>query len=314
MVSGILPVCAQKFVVNVPSQVSVGENFRLVYTIYTQNAKDFHIGNIPKALEMITGPYTSRQTSYQMVNGHTTGSSSITFTFILCATKNGVYTIPPAQITANGKRLASKAAKVKVSGDNNDAEGSPRMHEDSGNERLREAGTPINGSDLFIKVSANKQRVHEQEPILLTYKVYTLVDLTQLDGKMPDLTGFHTQEIPLPQQKSFHIERVNGRPYRCVTWSQYIMYPQMTGKLEIPGITFNGTVIQQNRDVDPFEAFLNGGSGYIEVKRAIKAPSLTIQVDPLPKRPANFSGGVGKFNISEQVIAHKLLNAFVLIL
>lgn len=301
MVSGILPVCAQKFVVNVPSQVSVGENFRLVYTIDTQNAKDFHIGNIPKALEMITGPYTSRQTSYQMVNGHTTGSSSITFTFILCATKNGVYTIPPAQITANGKRLASKAAKVKVSGDNNDAEGSPRMHEDSGNERLREAGTPINGSDLFIKVSANKQRVHEQEPILLTYKVYTLVDLTQLDGKMPDLTGFHTQEIPLPQQKSFHIERVNGRPYRCVTWSQYIMYPQMTGKLEIPGITFNGTVIQQNRDVDPFEAFLNGGSGYIEVKRAIKAPSLTIQVDPLPKRPANFSGGVGKFNISAQL-------------
>ena len=143
--------------------------------------------------------------------------------------------------------------------------------------------------------------MHEQEPVLLTYKVYTLVDLTQLEGKMPDLTGFHTQEIPLPQQKSFHVERINGRPYRCVTWSQYVMYPQMTGKLEIPSITFNGTVIQQNRNVDPFEAFFNGGSGYIEVKRAIKAPGLTIQVDPLPQRPANFSGGVGKFNISAQI-------------
>jgi len=75
----------------------------------------------------------------------------------------------------------------------------------------------------------------------------------------------------------------------------------MTGKLEIPSITFNGTVVQQNRDVDPFEAFLNGGSGYIEVKRSIKAPGMTIQVDPLPKRPANFSGGVGKFNISAQI-------------
>lgn len=79
------------------------------------------------------------------------------------------------------------------------------------------------------------------------------------------------------------------------------MYPQMTGKLEIPSITFNGTVIQQNRNVDPFEAFLNGGSGYIEVKRAIKAPGVTIQVDPLPQRPSNFSGGVGKFNISAQL-------------
>lgn len=176
------------------------------------------------------------------------------------------------------------------------------MHDDSDNmPDLRDAGTPISGKDLFIKVSANKKRVHEQEPILLTYKVYTLVDLTQLEGKMPDLTGFHTQEIPLPQQKSFHIERVNGRPYKCVTWSQYVMYPQMTGKLEIPSITFNGTVIQQNRNVDPFEAFLNGGSGYIEVKRAIKAPGVTIQVDPLPQRPSNFSGGVGKFNISAQL-------------
>lgn len=302
VLAGITKVNAQRFTVNVPSQVSVGENFRLVYSIDTENAKNFSIGDIPDALEIIIGPNTSRQISYVMTNGHTTGSSSITYTYILCATKNGTYTIPPAHITANGKRLSSKSAKVKVSGESPNTGGAPRMHDDSDNHPgLQDAGTPISGNDLFIKVNANKRRVHEQEPILLTYKVYTRVDLTQLEGKMPDLTGFHTQEIPLPQQKSFHIERVDGRPYKCVTWSQYVMYPQMTGKLEIPSITFNGTVIQQNRNVDPFEAFLNGGSGYIEIKRAIKAPGMTIQVDPLPKRPANFSGGVGKFNITAQL-------------
>lgn len=302
VLAGITKVNAQRFTVNVPSQVSVGENFRLVYSIDTENAKNFSIGDIPDALEIIIGPNTSRQISYVMTNGHTTGSSSITYTYILCATKNGTYTIPPAHITANGKRLSSKSAKVKVSGESPNTGGAPRMHDDSDNHPgLQDAGTPISGNDLFIKVNANKRRVHEQEPILLTYKVYTRVDLTQLEGKMPDLTGFHTQEIPLPQQKSFHIERVDGRPYKCVTWSQYVMYPQMTGKLEIPSITFNGTVIQQNRNVDPFEAFLNGGSGYIEIKRAIKAPGMTIQVDPLPKRPVNFSGGVGKFNITAQL-------------
>ena len=293
---------AQRLVVNAPSQVSVNENFRLTYTVNTQNAKDFRIGSIPDAFEVITGPYTSSQSSFQMVNGHTSSTSSMTYTFILCASKGGTFIIPPANVVANGKRIASKAVKVKVSGESQNNGGAPRMHDDADDQpRLRDAGTPVSGRDLFIKVSANKRRVHEQEPILLTYKVYTLVDLTQLDGKMPDLTGFHTQEIPQPQQKSFHLERVNGRPYRCVTWSQYVMYPQMTGKLEIPSITFNGTVIQQNRNVDPFEAFFNGGSGYIEVKRAIKAPGMTIQVDPLPKRPANFSGGVGKFNISAQI-------------
>lgn len=100
---GVIFANAQKLIVNVPSQVAVGENFRLTYTVNTQNAKDFHIGNIPDALEVITGPFKSVQASYRMVNGHTTGASSITFTFILCASKKGSYTISPAQITANGK-------------------------------------------------------------------------------------------------------------------------------------------------------------------------------------------------------------------
>ena len=181
------------------------------------------------------------------------------------------------------------------------------MHEDDNYQpHMKAAGSAISGRDLFIKVSANKKKVYEQEPILLTYKVYTLVDLTQLEGKMPELTGFHTQEIPLPQQKSFHIERVNGKPYRTVTWSQYVMYPQMTGKMEIPSITFKGIVVQQNRSVDPFEAFFNGGSGYVEVKRNIVAPSIKIDVLPLPHKPANFSGGVGKFNISAQLNKNEL--------
>ena len=78
---GVIFANAQKLIVNVPSQVAVGENFHLTYTVNTQNAKDFHIGNIPDALEVITGPFKSVQASYRMVNGHTTGASSITFTF-----------------------------------------------------------------------------------------------------------------------------------------------------------------------------------------------------------------------------------------
>ena len=118
---------------------------------------------------------------------------------------------------------------------------------------------------------------------------------------MPDLKGFHTQEIPLPQEKSFKIEQFNGRNYKTVTWSQYVMFPQMSGKLQVPPITFNGIVLQQNRNVDPFEAFFNGGSGYIEVKKQIQAPGVNIEVDPLPTRPTGFSGGVGKFSMKTEI-------------
>ncbi len=300
----ILGVCSTEaqIIVNVPSRVAAGENFRLSYTINTQDVEDFRAGNIPEGLEVIAGPYTSQQSSYQMVNGHTSSSSSITFTYTLYAAKNGTYTIPAAHAKIKGQHVASRSAKVTVSGQASNNGGAPKMHDDDRAEsQMRAAGSPISGNDLFIKVTADKRRVHEQEPVLLTYKVYTLLDLTQLDGKMPDLTGFHSQEIPLPQQKNFQIERVKGRAYRTVTWSQYLMYPQMTGKLNIPSITFKGIVVQQNRSVDPFEAFFNGGSGYVEVKREIVAPGLTIQVDPLPAKPADFSGGVGRFSMSAQL-------------
>ncbi len=295
-----LMICAQQITGRAPGQVAVGEQFRLSYTVNTDDVSGFRAGNIPDAFEVLMGPSTSTQSSFQMVNGHTSSSTSVTYTYILSATKNGSFTIPAAHASVNGKTIHSNEVHIKVSGTAQQGNSGSGQRSQSGGQ-TRSAGTHISGSDLFIKVSANKSHVHEQEPILLTYKVYTLVDLTSLSGKMPDLKSFYTREVPLPQEKSFKIESHNGRPYRTVTWQQYVMFPQTTGKLEIPSITYESMVVLQNRNVDPFEAFFNGGSGYMEVKKEITAPGLTITVDPLPARPTNFSGGVGTFTLSAQL-------------
>ena len=291
---------AQTLTGRAPAQVAVGEQFRLSYTVNTDDAKGFRAGDIPDAFDVLMGPSTSQQSSFQMVNGHTSSSSSITYTYILSANKNGSFTIPAAHVTAGGKTITSNELHIKVSGQAQQG-GQQGGHQQSSTGEIRNAGSSISGSDLFIKVTASKQHVREQEPILLTYKVYTLVGLTQLNGKMADLKSFYSREVPLPQEKQFHIENLNGKPYRTVTWQQYVVFPQTTGKLEIPSITYEGIVVQQNRNVDPFEAFFNGGSGYVEVKKQIKAPGITIQVDPLPQRPAGFSGGVGRYSISAQL-------------
>ena len=296
---------AQQIRVSAPQQVAVGEQFRLQYTMSTTDVKGFRAGSIPDGFEVLMGPSTSTQQSFQMINGRTSQSSSVTYTYILAAVKKGTFIISGAHATVDGKSAYSSSVRINVSGKAQNQQYGGGMQQQQG-AQVRPSGSRISGNDLFIKVSANKTRVHEQEPILLTYKVYTQLELTQLEGKMPDLTGFHTQEVPLPQQKSFHIETVNGRPYRCVTWSQYVMYPQMTGKLQIPSITFKGIVVQENRNVDPFEAFFNGGSGYVEVKKEIVAQGMTIQVDPLPQKPSNFSGGVGKFTISASLDHNKV--------
>ena len=295
----------QSIVGRAPAQVAVGEQFRLTYTVNTDNVEEFRAGNIPEALEVLMGPSTSSQSSFQMVNGKTSSSSSVTFTYIVCANKAGNYTIPAARAKVDGKQLHSNVLHVKVAGSASSSQQGRGQRSGNGSGAQASSGH-ISGNALFMKVSANKSRVHEQEPILLTYKVYTLVNLTSLTGKMPDLKSFYTREVPLPQQKSFHIETLNGRPYRTVTWQQYVMFPQTTGKLEIPSLDYEGMVMLENRDVDPFEAFFNGGSGYTEVKKVIKAPGLTVTVDPLPARPSNFSGGVGTFSLSASLDKDKV--------
>ena len=292
-------VSAQQISGRAPSQVAVGEQFRLMYTVNTDDVKGFRAGNIPGEFEVLMGPSTSTQSSFQMVNGHTSSSTSVTYTYILVANKQGTFTIPPAQAQVGGKAMKSNELRIKVEGQSQ--QGQQQSQRSGSGTEIRPAGSAISGSDLFFKVSASKQKVREQEPILLTYKVYTLVGLTQLNGKLADLKNFYSREVPLPPEKHFVQERFNGRNYNTVVWQQYVVFPQATGKLEIPSVTYDGIVMQQNRNVDPFEAFFNGGSGYVEVKKKITAPALTIEVEPLPQRPAGFSGGVGQFTISAQL-------------
>ena len=288
---------AQTISVSVPKTVSVGENFRLSYTVYQQTVKDIKLGDIPKELELLTEqPYSSNQSSVSIINGKMSSSSSATYTYTLYASKVGTYNIGSAKIIVNGKVLISKPVKIVV------LKGATNSSQRKTIDDIQPIGSKITNRDLFLKVSANKRTVYEQEGILLTYKVYSLVEVTSLDGKIPELTGIHTQEVPLPQQKSFHIESVNGRPYRCVTWSQYIVFPQITGKQKIPSISFKARVPQRRMSVDPIEEFLNGGSNFDEVEKVIKSPTLDLTVLPLPKAPQSFSGGVGHFAISANLI------------
>lgn len=294
------PIVAQEVHVGVPRHVAVGEEFRLEYTVSNKNLDSFHPGNLPEGVEKVYGPSQSSSSSFQFIKGHAISSSSTSVSYILVATRHGSYTIGGATAVVNGRKVKIPAVRITASGSSN------AIHAQNSNQRQEqeewnEESEKRRGGELFIRVTPSKSRVYEQEPVLLTYKVYTTMSLTQLEGSMPELTGFHSQEVKLPSSKNDHTEQFNGRTYKTVVCSQYLMYPQMTGNLTIPSITFRGVVSEQQRNIDPLDAFFNGQRGDVEVSRNIKAPSVTIHVDPLPKRPAAFSGGVGRFNISSQL-------------
>lgn len=289
------------FTASAPEAVVSGDQFRLTYTINSQKVRDFRTPNI-KGFDVLMGPSRSTQSSTQIINGNVTSTSTITFTYILMAEKEGTYSIPGATIVANGNNYTSNSVSIKVLPPDQSATAGS-----TGNtSRNRSHSGTITDKELFITATASKTNVYEQEAILLTYKVYTQVNLTGLRGDMPDLKGFHTQEVELPTQKTFSLEHYNGRNYNTTIWSQYVLFPQQSGKLEIPSITFEGTVSQMVASADPFDAFFNGGS-HINVKKNIVTPKVVINVKELPAgKPANFSGGVGEFTLSSSINAQEL--------
>ena len=281
-----------------PNIVEVNEQFRLSYTINTQDVDDFNLPEL-NAFEVDMGPSRSSQSSVQIINGKMTKNSSITYTYILRANQEGDFTIPAATAIIDGEEHQSNSVQVKVlkatsSQPSQSGGQAPRM-------RTQSAGAQITANDLFIKASVSKKQVYEQEAVLLTYKVYSLVNLSQLSGGIPELEGFHVQEIDLPQQKSFTMEEYNGKNYGVVVWRQYVLFPQKSGKLKIPKVDFDALVVQHNRNIDPFEAFFNGGSSIVEVNKKITAPELTLDIQPLPETTKQFSGAVGQFRIKSDI-------------
>lgn len=295
--------------VSAPSTVEAGGKFRVQFTVNTQNVSGFSAPDF-KGFEVIYGPATSSQSSFQMINGRTSQSSSIIYTYVLLAESPGTFTIGSASVNVDGKAVKSRPVQVRVlsagaGGASNSGANGGGGNYGGGRQPSAPAASSssadISAKDLFMTATASRTSVHEQEAILLTYKIYTLVDLRQLDGKLPTLDGFQIQEIPLPRTKEFELEQYNGRNYRSVIWSQYLLFPQKSGKLTIPSITYEGVVITRNRNLDPIEAFFNGQSGYTELKRKITTPTLTINVSPLPNKPEGFSGAVGKFSLSSSI-------------
>ena len=290
------------FTASAPDVVVVGDQFRLSYTVTTQKVKDFQAPSI-KGFDVLMGPSRSQQSSTQIMNGNVTSTSSITFTYILMANTAGEYTIPGASIVADGNQMVSNSVKVKVLPQ--DQAGNVGQNDGSSSARSS-SGTSVSNQDLFITATASKTNVYEQEAFVLTYKIYTRESNLQLNNaKLPDFKGFHSQEIEMTTNARWTPEHYQGRNYYTTVYRQFVLFPQQSGKLYIDPAQFQMTIGKPVQSDDPFDAFFNGGSNVIEIKKNISTPKIAINVNPLPTgKPADFSGGVGEFNISSSCLLY----------
>ena len=77
-----------RFVAEAADVVVSGDQVRLVFTVNSQDIKDFRAPSI-KGFDVLMGPSRSQQSSIQIINGKRTSNSSTAFTYILLAGNPG---------------------------------------------------------------------------------------------------------------------------------------------------------------------------------------------------------------------------------
>ena len=144
--------------------------------------------------------------------------------------------------------------------------------------------------------------MYEQEAILVTYKLYTLLDVAQFtEMKFPDFNGFLKQEIAQPKNAQLSYENYNGKNFGTVVLYQVLLFPQRTGEINIDKANFTAILRIQNKAQvrSIFDDFFDS---YSNVQKSLTAPGARITVNALPAgKPASFTGAVGNFSLSSSI-------------
>jgi uncharacterized membrane protein len=286
--------------------VSAGDRIQVSFVLENASGNNFKPPSF-KGFSVLSGPNQSQNT--QWINGVT--SSSVTYSYILSADVAGKFTINPAYITVNGKRLHTQPVTVTVT------KGSKQTKQESTDEvNLNTQAEKIVRKNLFLKLHVGKSRAYEGEPIVATYKLYVhpqlqLINLGQ--PTMPTFNGFWTQDLGIKELK-FHTETINGIPYRVADLKKVVLLAQQSGDLKIEPMKIESVVrlaVQGRRrrshspfDDPFFDDFFN--RNYRDFNFTITSGSSKIHINPLPPNaPDNFAGAVGNYKVKTTIDKNK---------
>ena len=295
------------FKAQAPAQVIVGRPFQLTYSV-NDRSRDLRAPEFTD-FDVLAGPYTSTSSSTSFVNGHRTSSFTQTYTYTLMAQRAGTFTIGPATVKVDGENIQSNGVRIQVLPEDEQ----PSQQSNSGavqqsggrsnSESVQQSEGRSNADNLFVRTIASKTRVHEQEALLITYKLYFAnVDVAQLTNntKLPEFTGFLKQELEQGEIQT-QLEHYNGRNYQTAVLYRTVLYPQHSGDITIDPARFEAVIrVQtQQRTRSIFDDFF---ATYTNVTKMLTAPGVTIHVSALPGgKPAGFSGGVGRFTLTPSI-------------
>ncbi|HNQ82666.1 MAG TPA: BatD family protein [Bacteroidales bacterium] len=293
------------------NNVQVGEQFRAVYTVNSKvdrfNGPDFEGFNV------LSGPNSSQNQSYQFINGKVSQSFQITYTYYLQATREGTFTIPAASISIGNQTFQSNPLTINVS---QSASGQAPPAQGNVRQANRNTGTPGN-NEIFIKASVDKAKPFQGEQVIITYKIYTAVPVSQINiTKISSFPGFWSKNLlGDDEQLKQTTEYINGKEYVVAELRKLALFAQRSGELKIEPMEMEclaQVIVESQRTRDPFfDSFFNDpffSRNYQNVEIKLESNPLTIDVTPLPAsgKPLDFSGAVGSFTLSSEIDRNEL--------
>ena len=106
------------------NSVEVGEQFTVTFTLNAE-ASNFQPPSFNDYFQVLSGPSRSSSQNMSWINGKTSRSISVSYTYTLIPVKEGKYSIGSASVTANGKTIRSNSIDIDVARGSANAQNPP---------------------------------------------------------------------------------------------------------------------------------------------------------------------------------------------
>ena len=281
--------------------IALGQQFTLSVEISGKSADKASDPQLPGMDPFAAYVGSGSSQNIQLMNGRMSLSRTINYYFM--ATAVGKYQIGPVQVTAEGKKAATIPISVEIVQGTQPAAVPPAGAAQS---QAASRSGPVEG-DVFIRAVANKRQVFQNEPVTVSYKLYTVRNIASVGFvKLPATAGFWSEEFAIPQQPVPATEMVEGKKFTVFLIKKLALFPMAPGAKTVEPMVMDCEVqVPRRRSNDPFSDFFDDpffSSARVE-RRRIQSNPVTVQVNALPEdgKPRDFSGLVGQFRIRGSV-------------
>jgi hypothetical protein len=313
-----------------PSQMSaqldrltlpLGESAQLAITIKGSQAVE---PNIP-AVDGLEITPIGQQSSMQVINGAV--SAEVRYIYQVTPNRSGSFTIPAIGVTGGGS-TQPVAFRVERAPSGQIAQSSragssplpvPNITQPA------EDAVPADpkGQPAFLRVVLPKRELTVGEMVPVELKAYFPAGMSASLNGLPMLAGGAFALNKLGENPEQTREVIDGRPYNVITWPSALSAIQAGDyplNLELPVMVRVQEKVKRGGH-NPFKDFFGDESPFddsalddffgqvTDKPLVLHSDSTPLRIQPLPMqgRPADFSGAVGKFDLSAEASVAKAM-------